>query len=178
VLLRALDAGRRAAGAERGDAGLRELVHEAGDERSLRPDHHELHLLFLCQRHQPRHVVGRHGVAGHAVARYAGVAGSGEQLQPLRTAEESAHDRMLTAPSSNDEYAHSTTNPAQSAAMNSFTGIATSDSYLAVPRDPRSRDTLAIVCSSGASMMFTKSKRPRVAHCALTVAPSCSTSLF
>src|SRR3954447_8265301 len=62
--------------------------------------------------------------------------------------------------------------------MNSSTGIATSDSYLAVPRDPSSSDTLAMVCSSGASTMFTKSKRPRVAHCALTVAPSCSTSLF
>src|SRR3954453_12612845 len=35
-----------------------------------------------------------------------------------------------------------------------------------------------MVVSSGASTMFTKSKRPSVAHCALTVAPSCSISLF
>src|SRR5215210_5021067 len=33
-----------------------------------------------------------------------------------------------------------------------------------------------MVFSSGASTMLTKSKWPRVAHCALTVAPSCSTS--
>src|ERR1044072_752710 len=36
----------------------------------------------------------------------------------------------------------------------------------------------AIVFSSGASTMFTKSKWPSTAHCALTVAPSCSTSLL
>src|SRR4051794_35908107 len=35
-----------------------------------------------------------------------------------------------------------------------------------------------MVFSSGASTMFTKSKWPSVAHCALTVAPSCSTSLL
>ena len=34
----------------------------------------------------------------------------------------------------------------------------------------------AMVFSSGASTMFTKSKEPSVAHCALTSAPSCSTS--
>src|SRR3954454_10762987 len=34
----------------------------------------------------------------------------------------------------------------------------------------------AIVASSGASTMLMKSKWPSVAHCALTVAPSCSTS--
>src|SRR5919206_3454172 len=34
----------------------------------------------------------------------------------------------------------------------------------------------AMVFSSGASTMFTKSYRPSVAHCALTVAPSCSSS--
>src|SRR4051795_2496053 len=36
----------------------------------------------------------------------------------------------------------------------------------------------AIVFSSGASTMLMKSKCPSVAHCALTVAPSCSTSLL
>src|SRR5215212_4501998 len=39
-------------------------------------------------------------------------------------------------------------------------------------------ETRAIVFSSGASTMFTKSYRPRTAHCAVTVAPSCSISLF
>jgi hypothetical protein len=47
-----------------------------------------------------------------------------------------------------------------------------------VPRDPSSSDTRAIVFSSGASTTFTKSKRPSTAHCAFTVTPSCSISLF
>ena len=34
----------------------------------------------------------------------------------------------------------------------------------------------AIVLSSGASITLTKSNEPSVAHCALTSAPSCSTS--
>jgi len=57
-------------------------------------------------------------------------------------------------------------------------GIAVSVSYFAVPREPSSIDTLAMVASSGASTTLTKSKWPRVAHCALTVAPSCSISLL
>ena len=60
--------------------------------------------------------------------------------------------------------------------MKSSIGIATSVSYLAVPREPSSSDTRDIVFSSGASTTFTKSNWPSVAHCALTVAPSCSTS--
>ena len=60
--------------------------------------------------------------------------------------------------------------------MKSSIGIADSVSYCAVPRDPSSSDTRAIVDSSGASTTFTKSKRPSVAHCALTLAPSCSSS--
>ena len=47
-----------------------------------------------------------------------------------------------------------------------------------MPREPSSSDTRAIVFSSGASTTLTKSKRPSVAHCALTVAPSCSISLL
>jgi hypothetical protein len=47
---------------------------------------------------------------------------------------------------------------------------------LAVPREPSSSDTRAIVRSSGASTTLTKSKCPSVAHWALTVAPSCSIS--
>src|SRR5919204_627139 len=60
--------------------------------------------------------------------------------------------------------------------MKSSIGIADSVSYLAVPRDPSSSETRAIVCSSGASTMLTKSKWPSVAHWAFTVAPSCSIS--
>src|SRR4051812_20361112 len=62
--------------------------------------------------------------------------------------------------------------------MKSSIGIADSVSYLAVPREPSSSDTRAIVASSGASTMFTKSKWPSVAHWALTLAPSCSISLL
>ena len=62
--------------------------------------------------------------------------------------------------------------------MKSSIGIAVSVSYCTVPREPSSSDTRAIVFSSGASTTFTKSKRPSTAHCAFTVAPSCSISLF
>src|SRR6201747_1660429 len=62
--------------------------------------------------------------------------------------------------------------------MKSSIGIALSVSKRPVPREPSSSDTRAIVDSSGASTMLTKSKRPRTDHCCLTVAPSCSTSEF
>ena len=60
--------------------------------------------------------------------------------------------------------------------MKSSIGIAIRVSYLAVPREPSSSETRAIVFSSGASTTLTKSNWPSVAHWALTVAPSCSTS--
>src|SRR3954467_11700901 len=62
--------------------------------------------------------------------------------------------------------------------MKSSMGIATSVSYLDVPREPSSSETRAIVLSSGASTTLMKSNWPSVAHCALTLAPSCSTSLL
>src|SRR5919107_4916734 len=62
--------------------------------------------------------------------------------------------------------------------MKSSMGMATSVSYRDVPRDPSSSETRAIVLSSGASTTLKKSNWPSVAHCALTVAPSCSTSLL
>src|ERR1700729_3556142 len=62
--------------------------------------------------------------------------------------------------------------------MKSSTGIADIVSYLPVPREPSSSDTRATVLSSGASITLMKSNCPSVAHCALTVAPSCSTSRF
>ena len=62
--------------------------------------------------------------------------------------------------------------------MKSSTGIAESVSRCMVPREPSSIDTRATDFSSGASMMFTKSKRPSTAHCAFTVTPSCSISLL
>src|SRR5437899_137990 len=62
--------------------------------------------------------------------------------------------------------------------MKSSIGIAVRVWYLPVPREPSSSETRAIVVSSGASSTLTKSYWPRVAHCAVTVAPSCSTSLL
>src|SRR5918992_3463014 len=62
--------------------------------------------------------------------------------------------------------------------MKSSTGIAERVSRCIVPREPSSIETRATDFSSGASMMFTKSKRPSTAHCAFTVTPSCSISLL
>src|SRR3954454_4297032 len=62
--------------------------------------------------------------------------------------------------------------------MKSSIGIALSVSNRPVPLDPSSSETRAIVVSSGASTMLTKSNRPRTDHWALTVAPSCSTSVL
>src|SRR3954451_18228870 len=61
-------------------------------------------------------------------------------------------------------------------AMKSSIGMALSVSKRPVPREPSSSETRAMVDSSGASTMLTKSNRPSTDHCALTVAPSCSTS--
>ena len=47
-----------------------------------------------------------------------------------------------------------------------------------VPREPSSTETFAIVWVSGASTTVMKSYWPSVAHCSLTLTPSCSTSLF
>src|SRR3954452_23545836 len=60
--------------------------------------------------------------------------------------------------------------------MKSSMGMAGSVSNFAVPREPSSSETRAIVFSSGASTTLMKSNWPSVAHCALTVAPSCSIS--
>src|SRR3954452_24661839 len=100
-----------------------------------------------------------------------GIAGRGEEVGRLRRAHQRADDRVLSSPASDDE-------ELQIAPMKSSIGIADSVSYFAVPREPSSSDTRAIVCSSGASTMLTKSKWPSVAHWALTVAPSCSISLL
>src|SRR3954470_22432521 len=62
--------------------------------------------------------------------------------------------------------------------MKSSIGIALSVSKRPLPREPSSSETRAMTLSSGASTIDTKSKRPSTAHCDLTVAPSCSTSLL
>ena len=48
--------------------------------------------------------------------------------------------------------------------MNSSASIAVSVSFITVPREPISIESLAIVFSSGASTTLTKSYSPSVAH--------------
>ena len=55
-------------------------------------------------------------------------------------------------------------------------GISGSDSSFALPLAPSATETFAIVRSSGASTMFTKSYSPRLAHWWRTLAPISSTS--
>jgi hypothetical protein len=61
-------------------------------------------------------------------------------------------------------------------ARKSSTEISGSDSSFALPRAPSATDTFAIVTSSGASTMFTKSYEPSAAHWCRTFAPISSTS--
>src|ERR1700722_5562748 len=56
--------------------------------------------------------------------------------------------------------------------------MAESVSVLRVPRDPRTKDTRAMVVSSGASSTVQKSYCPSSAHCATTRTPMASTSAF
>ena len=65
-----------------------------------------------------------------------------------------------------------------SAFRNSSISSAGSVSMRVLPRAPSEIDTRAIVASSGASTMFTKSNSPSVAHWWSTFAPSSSTSRF
>ena len=58
----------------------------------------------------------------------------------------------------------------------SSTEISGRDSSFALPRAPNATDTLAIVTSSGASTMLTKSYEPSDAHWWRTFAPISSTS--
>ena len=60
----------------------------------------------------------------------------------------------------------------------SSTEISGSDSSFALPRAPSATDTFAMVTSSGASTMLTKSYPPSAAHWWSTFAPISSTSRF
>ena len=62
--LRALDPRGLRARAEHGDAGVAQLVADAGDERRLGPDHDEIDVERAGEREQPVAVVGANGVAG------------------------------------------------------------------------------------------------------------------
>jgi hypothetical protein len=61
-------------------------------------------------------------------------------------------------------------------ASSSSTEISGSDSSFELPRAPSAIETFAIVKSSGASTMFTKSYAPSAAHWWSTFAPISSTS--
>ncbi len=124
VGLRPLDPRRRGGRAEGSDAGLAEHVHETGDERSLRSDDGEIHLLGCRRGDEPVELVDSDRQAPHAVRRHPRVTRRGEQLGRARTTSESVRQRMLSATGADDEDARQ----AQSAAMKSSTGIAAADS--------------------------------------------------
>jgi hypothetical protein len=92
-----------------------EVIHEAGDERGLRPDHDEADLVLARLLD---HVAG--GQALDAVAGDPRVTRGGEHLRRARPAQQCPDERVLPSASADDEYASS----AQSAEMKSSTGIA------------------------------------------------------
>ena len=124
-------------------------VDQAGDERRLGADDGQADVLALGERDEPLDVVGGDG-DGARVGRDARVAGRAQHLGALGRAQQGADDRVLAPAAADDE-------DLQSAAMKSSMGIAESVSKRAVPREPSSSDTRAIVVSSGASTMLTKS---------------------
>src|SRR5215208_925051 len=172
--LGALQPGRGGRRPEGPDSRLDQRVHQPGDQRSLRPHHDQVDPFVAGGGDQGIDVV-RIRVQDPGVGGDAGIARRAEQLRPLRRARQRPNQRVLTPPGSDDECPQGPER--QSPEMKSSTGMAVSVSYFAVPREPSSIETRAMVCSSGASTTFTKSNCPRVAHCALTVAPSCSISL-
>ena len=96
VRLAALQFRRRGAGAERGDAGLPQPVRQAGDQRDLRPDHHQVRLLPLRQFHETRHVVGfDERVHDVRLALRAGVAGGADDAAHPRAAGQLPAQRVL-----------------------------------------------------------------------------------
>ena len=68
-----------------------------GHERRLGPDHDQVDLALARGRDDPVDVLGGDVEALDPVARDAGVAGRGEQLGPLRAAQQRAHERVLAA---------------------------------------------------------------------------------
>ncbi len=124
-------------------------VDQPGDQRRLGADDGQAGVLALGERDEPLDVVGGDG-DGARVGRDARVAGRAQDLGALGRAQQGADDRVLAPAAADDE-------DLQSAAMKSSMGIAESVSKRAVPREPSSSDTRAIVVSSGASTMLTKS---------------------
>ena len=96
VGLRALDAGGRRTRTERLHAGVEAGIHEALDERRLRPDDDQVAVLLVRQRDQARDVVARHVEADDLVAGDPGVAGGRDHLRRLRAAQQRANERVLT----------------------------------------------------------------------------------
>ena len=103
--LRALDAcsgGRRA---EDRDTGVAKCIGDAGDERRLGPDDHELGIERPCEPEQPVAVVVRDGMAG-GERRDARVAGGGVQLRQRGGRREPPRERMLATARADEENAH------------------------------------------------------------------------
>ena len=146
------DPSTRAAAAVGPNAGipaLGERVDEAGDERRLGADDHEVDRV-LTRRGDERGHVGHRDREERGVPSDARVPGRAEDLRGLRRAPQRAHDGVLPPAAADHEDPHSV-------AMKSSIGIATIVSHLPVPREPSSSETRAMVFSSGASTTLTKS---------------------
>ena len=169
-LQNALDPSSRAAAARRAegaDPRVGQGVDDARDERRLGSDHDEVNASAPRRgtiRSMSSTPMSRTW-ASPAIPALPGahrISGGGASARARESARARARRRRRREPSANQR---------QMALMKSSIGIATSVSYLAVPREPSSSEIRAIVFSSGASITLMKSNWPSVAHWALTVAP-------
>ena len=105
VDLRALDPGRLRAGPERGDAAGLERIDQAGHQRRLWTHDDEIDALGRGGVDDRANVFGA-DLETARVRRDARVAGSAQQLDPLRRAGQGAHDRVLAPAAADDQDAH------------------------------------------------------------------------
>src|SRR5262249_11374372 len=103
--LGALEWRGRPARAEGLDAGRGEIVHDAGTERRLGPDHDQIDVLRLAERDHRRMVgdVERHHLA---VAGDAGVARRAEEPRDQRARRDLPGERMLASARAEEEDVH------------------------------------------------------------------------
>ena len=83
-------------------AGGRQRVGEAGHERRLGADHHQVGPLGLRRGHEPLDVVGR-DVQGPDLLGDPGVARRADQLGLLGRAQQRVHDRVLARARADDK---------------------------------------------------------------------------
>ena len=105
--LRSLELRRRAPRPETFQAGLRELVDDAGHERRFGSDDRQVNLLRARERDQAGHVIGGDvDVAYLGFVRGAGIAGSDNDFGDSRGRGALPGQRVLAAASADDQYFH------------------------------------------------------------------------